>query len=912
MRVMPARAVLATVVVTLLIQPTMSAAGSEPDLADSYGSVRSILPPGQSGTIDAADLVTVLAGDPVGRIAVDGKNAPENFADQLEMYDALTRKPPAELTTSDVTSLFKDAGFTPATVVRQETPRAGVKIQWDEFGVPYVNGDSFDNVAFGAGYAGTLDRMFLMDVLRHAGRAELAAFAGATPANLAQDQTQLRSAFYTEQEATAQFDKLVERFGDEGRRLVQAADHFLAGINAAQNKLCPLGLPTGPRCPAEYLALQKTPARWTRADIVYLASMVGGIFGKGGGGEYDNAVWAQRLIARFGKEKGLAIYRDLRHKNDPDAPTTTPNPAPYGGGDQLRPNLAGVALPDVDGPTAPGTGSLIGQAAQPLPAPLDDSVPSIELPTGSIKLPLKQGGMSNALVVGAKHSATGKPIAVFGPQTGYFAPQLWTEQVLVGPGIKSRGVAFAGTHLVNQIGRGVDYAWSATSSGSDNVDTVVERLCNTDGSAATIESTGYLVGSTCRPLERFEHSYTALPGPTSPTPPKTYRYLVLRSKHGIVQSRTTVDGRPVAIVLERSTYGHEVDSVVGFARWNMPDVVKDVQSFQRAGDGLDFTFNWFYADDKDIGFFSSGLLPRRSSEVDLDLPRWGEARFDWNGWLSWERHPRDVNPGQGYFVNWNNKPAPGFAAADNNWGHGSTHRSLALEDRVQAAIGGGDVDVPEAVGVMSGAATQDSRALYTLPLLLDVLGDDPDTEAARALLQAWADDDAPRVDRDRDGHYEHEAAIALFDTWWEKDGKGVAHAVMEGQLGDLARQLPAPLDDHPRGGIGSAWNNVAWYGYLNKDLGQLLGQDMQRPYAFGYCGAGDLGSCRSALRASLSAAEAAVLAEQGAGSVGELTYDKGQDSLRSTAAGVVGVRPMDWQNRPTFQQVVAFTGHRPR
>jgi hypothetical protein len=24
------------------------------------------------------------------------------------------------------------------------------------------------------------------------------------------------------------------------------------------------------------------------------------------------------------------------------------------------------------------------------------------------------------------------------------------------------------------------------------------------------------------------------------------------------------------------------------------------------------------------------------------------------------------------------------------------------------------------------------------------------------------------------------------------------------------------------------------------------------------------------------------------------------------------VRPIDWQNRPTFQQVVQFTGHRPR
>jgi hypothetical protein len=47
-------------------------------------------------------------------------------------------------------------------------------------------------------------------------------------------------------------------------------------------------------------------------------------------------------------------------------------------------------------------------------------------------------------------------------------------------------------------------------------------------------------------------------------------------------------------------------------------------------------------------------------------------------------------------------------------------------------------------------------------------------------------------------------------------------------------------------------------------------------------------------------------------SVQQLTYDKTQDDIRSATAGVVGVRPIDWQNRPTFQQVVAFTGHRPR
>ena len=59
------------------------------------------------------------------------------------------------------------------------------------------------------------------------------------------------------------------------------------------------------------------------------------------------------------------------------------------------------------------------------------------------------------------------------------------------------------------------------------------------------------------------------------------------------------------------------------------------------------------------------------------------------------------------------------------------------------------------------------------------------------------------------------------------------------------------------------------------------------------------------------ASMAAALKTQGVASVGALTYDKTRDSILSVPAGVVGVRPIDWQNRPTFQQVAQFTAHRP-
>ena len=88
--------------------------------------------------------------------------------------------------------------------------------------------------------------------------------------------------------------------------------------------------------------------------------------------------------------------------------------------------------------------------------------------------------------------------------------------------------------------------------------------------------------------------------------------------------------------------------------------------------------------------------------------------------------------------------------------------------------------------------------------------------------------------------------------------------------------------------------------YLMKQAGSPVRQE---PLVF---------ACQEALRTSLRAAVDRVLAAQGVSSVSELTYDKHIDDIRATTAGVVGVRPIDWQNRPTFQQVVSFEGHRQR
>src|SRR5262249_25396276 len=125
---------------------------------------------------------------------------------------------------------------------------------------------------------------------------------------------------------------------------------------------------------------------------------------------------------------------------------------------------------------------------------------------------------SNALVVSAAHSVSGHPLAVFGPQVGYFAPQILMEQDVHGPGIDARGAAFPGVNLYVQLGRGRDYAWSATSAGSDISDTWALPLCSPNGGKPTIDSDYYLYKGTCRQMDTLTRHNDWTPNLADSTP----------------------------------------------------------------------------------------------------------------------------------------------------------------------------------------------------------------------------------------------------------------------------------------------------------------------------------------------------------------------------------------------------------
>jgi acyl-homoserine lactone acylase PvdQ len=902
--------------VVVLLSGAASALAAPPEplpyRVGDFGSVRDVLPPGTNGAANREQLVAFLSG---------GARPPHND-DQLAMYAALDQTP-LPLRAPDLDRLFKDASFgvRAGDAERTYSPREDVTIVRDRaYGVPRIYGSTRAGTMFGAGYSAAEDRLFFLDVLRHLGRAQLAAFAGGSPGNVAMDREQWRAAPYTEADLTAQLDALPRRYGAEGRALRADLDAYTAGVNAFIDRARsdPLAMP------GEYAFTGNVagPQPWRQEDAVAIASLVGATFGNGGGGELEQALLLERFRDRFGARLGSRLWADWRSADDPEAPSTAAGRFPYDL-PPLRTARGSLALPDrgslrsADGAPLRATGATAASAGTTTAGELDPLTgrsSSRALP--GLLQPLPDAA-SNALVVSGRLSKSGHPLAVFGPQVGYFSPQILVEQELHGPGIDARGAAFAGVNMYVQLGRGPDYAWSATSAGQDIIDTFALPLCAPGAGRATVRSQHYLLGGRCRPIELLRRRDAWRPSIADATPAGAIELRAQRTALGIVVARGRVGGRPVAYVERRSTYGRELDSARGFAAFNDPGRIRSARDFQRAAAQVDYTFNWFYLDDRETAYFNSGANPVRPRGVDGNLPT--SVRHGWRRiGTPFAQHPQARD--QPVLTSWNNKQAPGYAAA-NGQTFGPVYRSQSLDEAIaQRTRGGRKLDRAGLVSAMAEAATVDLRATQVLPWALRVLGRprEPRLRRAVAALRAWTADGGHRRARSVGAPYPHAEAIRILDAWWPRWLRAQFGPLLGDRLyGQLVAAIPQDDPPHGRGGEhrGSAFQ-TGWYGYAQKDLRTLLGAPVRGRYGRLYCGRGSLRRCRAALSRSLRAALAVpareLYADEGCERAGMTGSQSCFDAIRFQALGGIGQPPIAWQNRPTYQQVVEMHGHRPR
>lgn len=827
-----------------------------PDTMKAY----SIVPPGQDGNVTPAEVAAGSFGP--------------HFDDQREIYASLIDD--EDVTDSELKTYFHPMQFGPKEIESEYQPIEGVTVYRDEFGIPHIYADSFVGASHALGYTTAEDRLWEMDVFRHAAKGELSTLIG--PDYLEMDITSRREG-YTEEEVQKMFDDFDDKFGATGKTVQEGLQAYADGVNQYIGELR-----TNPsECPAEYQALgnpcpEPEPADWTPLDTLYVAILQLRVFGETAGTELDNAGLYAHLVEKLGNKVGPQAYEDFVSRNDRRSATSiAPVDGKFPSQALGKTRRASFAIPD-DAPALARETSREQARLREFLASMGFRAPA-----------------SNALIVSAKESANGNPLQVGAPQVGYAVPSFfWDVDVHVSGKDEAdfRGPAVPGASALVPLGRGPDYAWTLTTGYSDAVDTKVELLCDPAGGEPAQDSNGYMFRGECKEMESRTETFIVKPSAGSPGPPSVEQRTFYRTVHGPVFARGTVDDKPVAFVKQRFFWKREVDSIPQFYKWNTQ--IDSIKDFAAAASKFTMSFNTFYADHRDVGYFHVGYYPVRPKGYHPSLPTWGTGDWEWKGRLPYARHPKVVNPTRGWVANWNNKPAVGWDNYDGiKWG--PIHRVELLEEAMHGYLDGkGKATASDLVDVIRQAATRDARAVYLGPKMTrwGAASEVPEAQDAIRMVRTWVRAGAHRHNRDwKDGDTAEDngPAAAIFDAWYD----ALVHRVFDDELGAENYDLVGtPVTDR------DMWHDFSSY------LDNLFSKKARRGYARNYCddaGTPEKESCKAQVVAALDAALAALKEAQGE-DMSAWTTDAWMIEFESLGLG--SADPIPWQNRGTHNHVV--------
>jgi len=777
----------------------------------------------------------------------------ENAFDQGELYNDLTPLA-GNVTTADLEKYFLSEKFgVTGPLVRTEEPEPGLLIERDKNDIPHIYGQTRDEVMFGSGYVAAEDRGLILALGLGPAFAAALEIPGINPFELLLSGRSFTPSPQAVNFVSEQRKSLLEK-GSQGAQVLKDLEDWAEGVNAYEGTLGPERL--------------LPPVNAINAIAGF--ALIGSIFGNGGGNEVANSNFLAGLEAKLGAAQGLKVFRDLREVNDPEAPTTIKKAFRYDGV-----------------PTGPTPGALLIDPG---------STSSSAVKAASVARASKRKA-SNFLLAGAEDSADGHPLAVMGPQLGYFYPEIVMQADMHGGGIDADG-AVAPISPYVFIGRGREFAWSLTSAGSEDIQQFLLKLCNPEG-PVTRESEDYEYDGRCIPMTTFDAG-TLGAGNGEPEREVFFK----ESVYGPVSGTVTVKGQPYAVARDRSTRGREPAGELAFSDFDS-NRVHNPQEFFKAANELETTFNIPYLDSKHIAYFSAGRLPILAPGTDPSLPTLGNGEYNWRGFLSQEQHPHEVSPRNEVLVNWNNKPAPEWGAASENYSYGPVQR-VQLYTGFKAGMDEADV-----ASIMNRAATQDLRAVRDWPVIKQMLAGSPAPSAlaqqAANLVTSWVKNGASRYGVTGP----EEPGAAVLDAAWQPIGEAVLGPVLGTELLSEFASF-APVENAPSAS-GSSYDE-GWYGYVYKDLRSELGLPVERPYSRRYCGNGNVAACRSSLWAAIQGAAEQLQAAQG----------PEPDAWRAARVRIefpptyLPLPPtftepftMAWTNRSTFQQVIEFTEHGP-
>ena len=474
-----------------------------------------------------------------------------------------------------------------------------VLIERDAYGVPRISAPSA-NAAFRAqGYVIAADRLKQMRINRRAAYGLRASEDGQSALPLDRRvRRSLPSAHSLEQQ--------VDRLPQHHRERLEA---YVAGVN-------------------DYLEAHAPHVRrWTAIDCVAQSIYMVSIFGDGGEDEYSIYTALESLVAFKGRDFVDRMLDDGIPVNVPAAPTT----------DHSADHLVDLA--------PIGTMKRVGEKTgtyEPHPALRDTIADNIQAFDYAQANGLFTTWGSKAWVVGPEKSASGKAMIFGGPMMGWANPPVGAEIGIQAPGIDAQGLCLPGLPGI-VIGHNKRMAWTTTSGTQNQTDYYILNLDPNDHSR-------YRHGDHWHTLEYIEH-----PIPTNDTFGGTYDTPFTQhwSHYGPV---IAIDEEKHKAYAQATAHaGHELKSWMAFSDFAFAE---DFDEFEDAVRRIHSSHNFFAADvDGNIGYWLAGRLPITKPHVDPRMPRPSTGDADWQGLIVATDLAKSINPPEGWFVNWNNKPS---------------------------------------------------------------------------------------------------------------------------------------------------------------------------------------------------------------------------------------------------------------
>ncbi len=513
-----------------------------------------------------------------------------------------------------------------------------VQVLWDAHAVPHIRAGSVHDALVVQGYVHARDRLWQMEVARHAVQGRLAEMLG--PQALETDRFMRRLGIW---------DAAVAAAAKLGPREQAWLEAYADGVNAAIRT-------RAGALPPELLVLGHHPEPWTPAQTLGVAKMMSLTLAS-----YGETVAVARAIRRLGPERSSYLF-----------------PAyPAWGATILEPHGAAEAdrrmgMAPSPAPLPPAGDLAAGLAAAPLP-PEPPETPSM---AAALLDAFSIAAASNAWAVAGRRTVSGKPILANDTHLELQAPSLW---YLVGlhapspdpasPPLDVVGVSIPGAPLV-VIGHNAAVAWGMTNAYVDDVDLFIERIDPAD-------STRYLVPGGSEPF-RVRTDTIRVKGREDPV------LLRVRStRHGpVLPLGDSLASGDSVLALQWTAHrtGTVFSGIIGmnFAR-NWTEFLTAVEAMD------DPHQNLVYADTAGhIGYVMGGTVPVRGTGRPppvAPVPGW-TGDWDWTGELPFSEHPRVLDPPDGFVVTANNRQtrAPVGDLIATSWE--SPFRAMRIRDMI--------------------------------------------------------------------------------------------------------------------------------------------------------------------------------------------------------------------------------------